>query len=375
MSTLSENELIAQIRLINTEGIGAISFYKLYHKYGSAQTALENLPPRYKASSLKEAQKEYEKAKKGGINIISFADSRYPQALKELSDSPPLLYAYGNTDLLAHKNSISIVGSRNASINGRKIASRLAYELTENNILVISGMARGIDTSAHKGAMYALNQQGPTIAVLGTGIDCPYPEENKDLYKQIAAQGLIISELPLGTTPQAQNFPRRNRIIAGLSLGTLVVEANLQSGSLITARLALEQNREVFAIPGSPTESRALGSNKLIKEGAVLVDCVDDILEHLKTTDSQLFTPKENRQDFPLQEKLLDKEENNADIPEEKKTTTDIRNYLSKEGVYMDELIRISHLPANELSAILIDMELSGEIMRLPGNKIALIKK
>lgn len=375
MSTLPENELIAQIRLINTEGIGAISFYKLYNKYGSAQAALENLPPRYKACSLKNAQKEYEKAEKSGINIISFTDSKYPQNLKELADCPPLLYAYGNTDLLACNSSVSIVGSRNASVNGRKIASRLAYELTENNILVISGMARGIDTSAHKGAMYALNQHGPTIAVLGTGVDIPYPEENKDLYKQIAEQGLIISELPLGTTPQAQNFPRRNRIIAGLSLGTLVVEANLQSGSLITARLALEQNREVFAIPGSPTESRSLGGNKLIKEGAVLVDCVEDILEHIKISDSPFSLPKGTKQDFPLIEKLLDKEENNADIPEKEKTPTDIRFYLSKEGVYMDELIRISHLSANELSALLIEMELSGEITRLPGNKIALIKK
>ena len=271
MTAVTEKELLSQIRLINTPNIGTISFYKLYKRFGSAAAALENLPTRFRAFPQEKAQKELQTARRKGIKIISFSDSLYPQALKEISDCPPLLYALGNEALLNHASSLAVVGSRNASVNGRKIASRLSYELTENNTLIVSGMARGIDSSAHKGAMYALNQQGPTIAVLGTGIDIPYPEENKELYKQIIHQGLVISEYPLGTLPQPQNFPRRNRIIAGLTKGTLVVEANLQSGSLITARLALEQNREVFAIPGSPIESRSTGTNQLIKDGAYLV--------------------------------------------------------------------------------------------------------
>ena len=253
------------------------------------------------------------------------------------------------------------------------MASRIAYELTEENVIVVSGMARGIDSSAHKGALYAKGQQGATIAVLGTGIDVVYPEENKELYRQITKQGLIISEFPLGTTPQAQNFPRRNRIVAGISSGTLVVEANLQSGSLITARLAIEQNRDVFAIPGSPLESRSSGTNKLIKEGAVLVDSAEDILPHL----SKPLRPLPQKQTPPEQElfnNLLDKDKNNVDIPQEQEGEN-LLDYLSRDGTYIDDLLRQSGLDSGTLSAKLLDLELEGKIERLPGNKVALLKK
>lgn len=375
MTAVTEKELLSQIRLINTPNIGTISFYKLYKRFGSAAAALENLPTRFRAFPQEKAQKELQTARRKGIKIISFSDSLYPQALKEISDCPPLLYALGNEALLNHASSLAVVGSRNASVNGRKIASRLSYELTENNTLIVSGMARGIDSSAHKGAMYALNQQGPTIAVLGTGIDIPYPEENKELYKQIIHQGLVISEYPLGTLPQPQNFPRRNRIIAGLTKGTLVVEANLQSGSLITARLALEQNREVFAIPGSPIESRSTGTNRLIKDGAYLVENIEDILTHLELSSALPPRPKFSTQDSFLFENPLDKAQNNVNIPKDENTANDILSYLSKDGTYIDELIRATNLSADKLAALLIDLELSGEIERLPGNKIALTKK
>lgn len=369
----TDKERIAQIRLINTENIGAITYHKLINRFGSAEKALENLPPRFIPFSKDKAEAEIKKAHKIGCQIIGYDDKDYPQILKHISDAPPLIYALGNPELLNHTPSVAIVGSRNATVNGRKIASRIAYELTEENVIVVSGMARGIDSSAHKGALYAKDQQGATIAVLGTGIDIIYPEENSNLYQQIIKQGLIISEFPLGTTPQAQNFPRRNRIVAGISSGTLVVEANLQSGSLITARLAIEQNRDVFAVPGSPLESRSSGTNQLIKDGAILVENAEDILPHL----SQPLRPlpqKQTLKERELIDNLLDKEKNNVDIPQ-KQEDENLLDYLSRDGTYIDDIIRQSGLDSGTLSARLLDLELEGKIEHLPGNKVALLKR
>lgn len=370
---ITDKERIAQLRLINTENIGAVTYHKLIKHFGSAEKALENLPPRFTPFAKDKAEAELKKSHKIGCHLISYDDETYPQMLKHIADAPPIIYALGNIELLNHTPSVAIVGSRNATVNGRKMASRIAYELTEENVIVVSGMARGIDSSAHKGALYAKGQQGATIAVLGTGVDIVYPEENVALYKQIIKQGLIISEFPLGTTPQAQNFPRRNRIVAGISSGTLVVEANLQSGSLITARLALEQNRDVFAVPGSPLESRSSGTNKLIKEGAILVDSAEDILPHL----SKPLRPLPQKQTPPEQElfdNLLDKDKNNVDIPQEQEGEN-LLDYLSRDGTYIDDIIRQSGLDSGTLSAKLLDLELEGKIERLPGNKVALLKK
>lgn len=374
----TDKEIIDRIQLINSENIGPITFYKLLQQYKTAAKALAELPPKYKIFPRAKAQTELELAKKKGIHILSFEDELYPANLKELEDAPPLLYVKGNPELLNHPLSVSIVGARNASINGRKLASKIAYELTNNEVLVISGMARGIDTAAHKGAMHAKNQSAPTIAVLGTGVDVIYPNENKELYEQIAAQGAVISEFPLGTEPQAGNFPRRNRIVSALSLGTLVVEATLHSGSLITARLAMEQGRDVFAVPGNPVESRSLGPNKLIKEGAVLIENSEDILNVLSITNNHQIKKLHSHIQKDLFAKPLDKEKNNVDIPKQSKSDNSekkVLDYLSANGVYVDEIIRDSGLDASSVSLQLLELEMDGKIERQVGNKVALIKR
>ena len=210
-------------------------------------------------------------------HIVTLADPDYPKALLEIADPPPLLYAKGNIALL-NKLSIAIVGSRNASVQGEKNAEAFAQGLAVHGLCIVSGLALGIDGAAHRGALKA---KGDTIAVVGTGLDMVYPAQHRDLAHQIASSGLIISEFPLGTLSKPQNFPRRNRLISGLSLGCLVVEANLKSGSQITARLSAEQGREVFAIPGSIHSPLAKGCHQLIKQGAKLVDSLQDIIEEL----------------------------------------------------------------------------------------------
>lgn len=378
---ISDEEIIDWIQLINSENVGPITFYKLLQQYKSAKSALSNLPPKCKLFPRSEAKKEVELAKSKGIQILTINDSQYPENLKQIEDAPPVLYVKGNPEILNHPVSISIVGARNASINGRKLASKIAYDLTNNDVVVISGMARGIDSAAHKGAMHALNQQGPTIAVLGTGVDVIYPSENKDLYAQITTQGVVISEFALGTEPQANNFPRRNRIVSALSSGTLVVEATLHSGSLITSRLALEQGKDIFAIPGSPNDDRSQGPNQLIKDGAILVENANDIINILSVNNNHQIKSYTNKYKENLKENLFDK-------PIDKPLKTDnilntenmlakrpIIEYLSTTGVYVDEIIRDSGLDSASVSMELLELEMSGIIERQVGNKVALIKK
>ncbi len=371
---MSQSQYIIKcLQLINSENVGPITFHKLLEHYGNIDNALEALPTlaKYKLCSLSWAKKEYEKAIQNNIKIITFQDKDYPQTLHNLHDAPPLIYLKGNLDLLNTPASLAIVGARNASINGRKTASRISYDLTNNGILIVSGMARGIDSAAHKGAMYALGQKGATLAVLGTGVDVIYPSENKNLYAQICEQGAVISEYPLGSEAQAQNFPRRNRIVSALTQGTLVVEATTNSGSLITARLALEQGKDIFAIPGSPQDARSLGPNKLIKEGAILVETANDILEN--------FNPEKQKQII----EYVDKLQKNADYPAIENSTeiletalpdSHIIDCLSPQGTYVDEIIRRTGLSPQEVSFQLLELELNGKIERLAGNRVALIK-
>lgn len=377
----ADEEIIDWLQLINSDNVGPVTFHKLLAKYKSAKEALGNLPSKCKRFPRELAVKEFDLCRSKGIRILTSNDSFYPKPLKNLEDAPPVLYTLGNTEILHHPLSLSVVGARNASINGRKLASRIAYDLTENEIVIVSGMARGIDSAAHKGAMYALGQKGPTIAVLGTGVDVPYPAENTALYHQIAEQGVIISEFPLGTEPQANNFPRRNRLVAGLSLGTLVVEATLHSGSLITARLALEQGKDIFAIPGSPNDARSQGPNKLIKDGAVLVETSEDILHILSMnnhrqiksyTNKYKETPEQN-----LFSKAIDKplKTDNIPVTENIAAAKSVREYLNTSGTYVDEIIRNSGLDSATVSMELLELEMNGIIERQAGNKVALIKK
>lgn len=373
--------LVDILQLINSDAVGAVSFYKYLKKFGSVKKALDNLEPKKRTFTKTKAEDEIAKAQKTGAKIVAFDSPLYPQSLLEIPDAPPVLYVKGNEKLLSHRLNVAIVGARNASINGRKIASRIAYDLTQNDVLVVSGMARGIDTSAHKGAMYALNQQGPTIAVLGTGVDEVYPKENAEIYEQIAEQGLLVSEFLMGTPAQVSNFPRRNRIISGLCLGTLVVEATLKSGSLITARTALEQNKEVFAIPGSPLEPRSGGPNQLIRDGAVLTESANDILDYIAMS-SELSVKNQ-----PFELLALDNKKNNVNIAKQEKKAkpavktqkmpeakTDILALIDYQGIDIDELLRASNLDQAEFFAQLMDLEFEGKIVRQTGNRVAKIK-
>lgn len=373
------SDLIKILQIINTEGIGPVTFYKLMQKSADdIDAALDLLATKKKVFSRDEAESIVEKAQKIGARIITYQDNEYPESLRQLNDAPPVIYALGNVNLLKHPATMAIVGARNASIGGRKMASHIAYDLTENDVLVISGMARGIDCAAHKGALYAKNKQGPTIAVLGTGVDEIYPPENKDVYYQIAEQGLLISEFPLGTAAQISNFPRRNRIIAALSAGTLVVEAGIHSGSLITAQQALEQGKEIFAVPGSPIESRSAGPNHLIKQGAILTENADDILNVLSITQNKQI------KNYQLELKGLDKPENKANISEhkiEKQMTVEtpaekvpLLELISYEGVDIDELLRNSGYEQADFFMQILDLEFAGKIERQVGNKVARIK-
>lgn len=372
----AENKILDYIQLINSANIGPVTFYKLLRQYGSAEAALAALPAGRRTFSRSAAQKEFELARRQNIRLLAFDDPEYPENLRAAEDAPPVIYVRGQINCLRQPLSLSIVGARNASLNGRKLASQISCELTSQGIMIVSGMARGIDTAAHKGAMFALNRSGNTVAVLGTGIDIAYPAENQKLCEQIAGQGAVISEFPLGTEPSAGNFPRRNRIVSALTDGTLVVEASLHSGSLITARLALEQGRDVFAVPGFPTDERSAGPNKLIKDGAFLVENAEDILNVL-SADARRKIPQTPR---PVQTDLfvkpLDKESKTADIPDTASPDreTDILSLLTPAGVYVDELIRVSGLDSAAVSLRLLELEMEGRIERQVGNKVALIK-
>lgn len=372
----AENKILDYIQLINSANIGPVTFYKLLRQYGSAEAALAALPAGRRTFSRSAAQKEFELARRQNIRLLAFDDPEYPENLRAAEDAPPVIYVRGQINCLRQPLSLSIVGARNASLNGRKLASQISCELTSQGIMIVSGMARGIDTAAHKGAMFALNRSGSTVAVLGTGIDIAYPAENQKLCEQIAGQGAVISEFPLGTEPSAGNFPRRNRIVSALTDGTLVVEASLHSGSLITARLALEQGRDVFAVPGFPTDERSAGPNKLIKDGAFLVENAEDILNVL-SVDARRKIPRTPR---PVQTDLfvkpLDKESKTADIPDTASPDreTDILSLLTPAGVYVDELIRVSGLDSAAVSLRLLELEMEGRIERQVGNKVALIK-
>ena len=276
------NERLARLRLARSESVGPITYRQLLAHCGSACAAIEALPAlarrggRRRAIRLcpeAEAEAELAAFQERDGRILTRGEPGYPEALDATEDAPPVIGLLGDPALL-ERPAMAIVGARNASANGRRIAKQLAAELGSAGFVIVSGMARGIDAAAHEGALAS-----GTIAVLAGGADVVYPRENQALYEKILSQGLLIGELPLGTTPQARHFPRRNRIISGLARGVLVVEAAPRSGSLITARLALDQGRELFAVPGSPLEPRARGCNALLRDGAAhLVESAEDVM-------------------------------------------------------------------------------------------------
>jgi len=280
-------------------------------------------------------------------HLVTLADEHYPKALLEITDPPPLLYAKGTLALL-NQPSIAIVGSRNASVQGEKNAEAFAHDLCGYGLCIVSGLALGIDGAAHRGALKA---NGATIAVVGTGLDIVYPAKHRDLAHQIAEHGLILSEFALGTPSKPQNFPKRNRIISGLSTGCLVVEANLQSGSQITARLAAEQGREVFAIPGSIHSPMSKGCHQLIKQGAKLVDCIQDIVGelNLNTLTADIKQPMDSDSGSDAKHPLL--------------------KLMGYEPISLENLVGLSGLTVSEVSSMLMLLELEGSISSLAGSQ------
>ena len=364
------NQQIDWLRLIRTENIGPVTFYKLLERFGSAGSALEgavelSAKGGKKIKPLKEekAIEEIEKLNQIGGEIITRLDEDYPPLLGSIYDAPPVISLLGNKSLLK-KRSIAIVGARNASLNGQKLAKQLASEIGNGGFLISSGMARGVDASAHAGAL-----KTGTIGVLGGGVDVIYPKENAKLYDALKEQGGVISEVALGTKPQAMHFPRRNRIISGMSRGVVVVEAGIKSGSLITARMALEQGREVFAVPGSPLDPRSAGANRLIREGAGLTENAQDIFNALET--------------LPKAQPNLSFEENNQlkykdnlsyqdDGDDGEKTHDKVIQLLSPNPVSVDEIIRNCQCSPAAVSMVLLELELAGRLSRHPGGRVAL---
>jgi DNA processing protein len=363
-----QQERIARMRLIWSDNVGPITFRHLLAKYGSGEAALDALPDLARKGGRKKpiqlcplsvVEKEFEAIAAFGGEFIVLGDSQYPALLAATEDAPPVL-AYKGHWHLTSKRLVAIVGARNASAVGRKLARSLSHELGNAGYIVASGLARGIDAAAHEGAIAS-----GTVAVLGTGVDVSYPKENRDLHSRISAEGLLLSEHKMGTRPQASHFPRRNRIISGLSLGVIVVEAALRSGSLITARLALEQGREVMAMPGSPLDPRAKGANNLIRQGARLVEGVDDVLDALELLHRQPL----KEPDRPLFQSAMDVADSAGLSVRDRDIILDKLNLIP---VAIDDIIRDSGLTAAGVLTILLELELAGKIDRHPGNRVSL---
>jgi DNA processing protein len=368
----TQEERLACLRLSRSENVGPITFRQLLARYGTAATALADLPELARRGGRRRpirvypkaaAERELEALAAAGVQLLCQGEAGYPAALAATDDGPPVVTLLGRADFL-DRPAIAVVGARNASANGRRLAQQLAADLDQGDYLVVSGMARGIDAAAHQGAL-----DSGTAAVLAGGVDVVYPEENRGLYKEIVERGVVLSEMPLGTVPQSRHFPRRNRLISGLSLGVVVVEATPRSGSLITARLALEQGREVFAVPGSPLDPRARGCNKLLRQGAVLVEGADDVTEALR---GMLRTPLEQP---PVQQFMgpgpgeMAPLADESELAEARQTVEDL---LGPNPVTIDQLVRTSELPLAVLMEALLELELAGRIERQAGQKVAI---
>lgn len=366
--TLSDAERRDWLRLARAQNVGPVTFAALIARYHSPTVALKELPRlarrggaigELKIPREAEAERELEGIFKLGGRIVVSIEPDFPSGLAALDAPPPLIAILGNADTLS-REMIAVVGARNASALGRKFAAELASGLGNAGLVVVSGLARGIDTAAHEGALPT-----GTVAVLAGGVDDIYPPENNRLYEKIREKGAIISEMPTGQKPQAQHFPRRNRIISGLSRGVVVVEAAEGSGSLITARLALEQGREVFAVPGSPLDPRAKGTNRLLRDGAALVESADDVLDVLRPLMSHTF--RELPQD-PIRWPGSD-----ANTPESGDTLRFVVvELLGAAPISIDEIVRHSGASVSDVLGVIMELELAGRVHRDPGGQVSL---
>jgi DNA processing protein len=366
---LSDGERIDWLRLSRTPGIGSITFFALIARFGGAAAAIAELPrlaarggkvKAAEAPSIADIMRDVERTQRLGARYVAACEPDYPAALSAIDDAPPVIAA-GRDLSLFERPSVAIVGARNASLNGRRIAAKLAQDLSEAGFVIVSGLARGIDTEAHKGSL-----EHGTIAVIAGGLDIVYPPENGALQAAILERGCVVSEAPLGTEPMARHFPRRNRIISGIAPGVIVVEAAKNSGSLITARMALEQGREVFAVPGSPLDPRAQGANGLIRDGATLTETADDVLRVLS-----------GNQSFALKKAALSAPEHSfAPSASESEINTARRvilEALSPVPVAVDELARDCQVSLPVVLTILLELELAGRLERQSGQRVSLV--
>jgi DNA processing protein len=354
------DDLIARIRLIRSPSIGPVTYRQLIARFGSAQSALDAIPdlarrgggrpPRLFTSN--EAEREVARVEKLGARYLALGQGLYPSLLAELDDAPPLLIAKGDMRLL-DRPSVAMVGARNASAAACRFARTLAHNLGKEGLVVVSGLARGVDSAAHDGAL-----ETGTIGIIAGGIDVFYPPENEARQKAMFERGLVLAEMPPGTEPRARHFPYRNRIIAGLTLGTIVVEAAPRSGSLITARLAGEAGREVMAVPGSPLDPRAQGCNQLIRDGATLVQNAADVVEAVQPSRTRVASPSFDYE--PPAEKF------------DGEAVVTVESLLGASPVPVDEIIRLSGAASGAVQMALLELDLAGRIDRHAGNKVSL---
>ncbi|MGN6269665.1 MAG: DNA-processing protein DprA [Sphingomonas sp.] len=359
---MAEDETLARLRLIRTPRIGPVTYAQLIARFGSAPAAIEALPMLAsrgggappKIAEARAIEREMREVERLGARYLFLGEIDYPALLAELDNAPPVLTVRGDLALF-RRQAIAMVGARNASAAACRFARQLAHGLAGAGVAVVSGLARGIDTAAHMGAL-----DGGTMAVIAGGIDIAYPPENADLQERIAQAGLLIAEMPPGTEPRARHFPYRNRIIAGLAGGTVVVEAAPRSGSLITARLAGEAGREVMAVPGSPLDPRAQGCNALIREGATLVQSVDDILETVRPIDARMVRAP----GLPFEPAPP------GDVGEGDRAA--ITALLGPVPVPVDEIVRQSGLAPAAVQTVLLELELAGRLERHAGGRVSL---
>ena len=354
------DDLVARIRLIRSSSIGPVTYRQLIARFGNAQTTLDAIPDLARRGggrpprlcSLDDAQRERARVEKLGARYLVLGQGLYPSLLAELDDAPPLLIAKGNLNLL-DRPAVAIVGARNASAAACRFSRSLAHDLGGEGLVVVSGLARGIDSAAHDGAL-----ESGTIGVIAGGIDIAYPPENEARQKAMCERGLVLAEMPPGTEPRARHFPYRNRIIAAVSLGTIVVEAAPRSGSLITARLAAEAGREVMAIPGSPLDPRAQGCNQLIRDGATLVQNAADVVEAIQPSRPHVSSPTF---DYAPPIEQFDGE-----------AVDTVETLLGPSPVAVDEIIRLSGAPSGAVQMALLELDLGGRLDRHAGNRVSL---
>ncbi len=373
----ADANLRALLRLARTSGIGPAQLARLMARHGSATAAVEALaelgPGTVRLADPRQVEAEIEATLEAGARFLARGDPDYPVPLAAADQAPWVLTVKGDPALLAGRL-VGMVGARNASAGGRKLARDIAAELAGEGVGVVSGLARGIDTAAHEGAI----TRGATLAVIATGIDVVYPAENAELAAAIAESGVIVTERPLGAKPQASQFPRRNRLISGLAQGVLVVEAAPRSGSLITARFAADQGREVMAVPGSPLDDRHRGTNRLLREGAHLVESAADVLAVLAPFEITAPKPAARAAVTAARGSTTRPAPSPPPAPPSSASTgggleAEIRARLALEPVPVDELIRQCHASPAQVQHALMDLELAGEVERHAGNRVSLV--